>query len=510
MNVNMSNLGVSWKIATATATQRTKSEATTSGPIRLDSLLPEPGPRRITAVHFRRAVVLCEVVADLLTITLAVATGYFIYDSFQLGKHIYYPTGTIVALAFAFAIVMVLMLDRAGAYRRGNSLLRVRETEQVLRVSTQAFLIALAVSFFSSVLFSRWLLVLCLTLVPLMLFIQKTLVYMLVRAFHSKGFGIERVLIHGAGGTGRRVFSVLARSPKLGLEPIAFIDDDPAKAGATVFEIGYERRRSALVLPGPLSSELITRYKVDLLIIAVPSIGRDRFLPIVEETFKTKARVSFVPSHFLPSDPWIDYQDIDGVLLASFGRSTRRTAYELLKRVCDFAGSLALLILGAPLFGLLALLITFDSGGPIFFKQERVGENGRLFKMFKFRTMRSNAAPYDYSPCAPDDPRITRVGRFLRRTSLDELPQLVNVLQGKMSLVGPRPEMPFIVEQYSEDHRQRLQVKPGLTGLWQLSGDRAFLIHENMEYDLYYIQHRNFFMDLAILLHTSIFAMRGV
>jgi FlaA1/EpsC-like NDP-sugar epimerase len=327
MNVNMSNLGVSWKIATATATQRTKSEATTSGPIRLDSLLPEPGPRRITAVHFRRAVVLCEVVADLLTITLAVATGYFIYDSFQLGKHIYYPTGTIVALAFAFAIVMVLMLDRAGAYRRGNSLLRVRETEQVLRVSTQAFLIALAVSFFSSVLFSRWLLVLCLTLVPLMLFIQKTLVYMLVRAFHSKGFGIERVLIHGAGGTGRRVFSVLARSPKLGLEPIAFIDDDPAKAGATVFEIGYERRRSALVLPGPLSSELITRYKVDLLIIAVPSIGRDRFLPIVEETFKTKARVSFVPSHFLPSDPWIDYQDIDGVLLAS---DRLRTAQESL------------------------------------------------------------------------------------------------------------------------------------------------------------------------------------
>jgi lipopolysaccharide/colanic/teichoic acid biosynthesis glycosyltransferase len=192
------------------------------------------------------------------------------------------------------------------------------------------------------------------------------------------------------------------------------------------------------------------------------------------------------------------------------GCYSRRTAYELLKRVCDFAGSLALLILGAPLFGLLALLITFDSGGPIFFKQERVGENGRLFKMFKFRTMRSNAAPYDYSPCAPDDPRITRVGRFLRRTSLDELPQLVNVLQGKMSLVGPRPEMPFIVEQYSEDHRQRLQVKPGLTGLWQLSGDRAFLIHENMEYDLYYIQHRNFFMDLAILLHTSIFAMRGV
>jgi lipopolysaccharide/colanic/teichoic acid biosynthesis glycosyltransferase len=116
----------------------------------------------------------------------------------------------------------------------------------------------------------------------------------------------------------------------------------------------------------------------------------------------------------------------------------------------------------------------------------------------------------DYSPKTPCDPRITRFGRFLRKTSLDELPQLFNVLQGQMSLVGPRPEMPFIVEQYGDKERQRLKVKPGLTGLWQLSGDRTFLIHENLEYDLYYIEHRNLFMDLAIMLHTSIFAMRGI
>jgi len=475
-----------------------------------DLRLVETSERRAAAAHFRSAMVACEAVADLLTIILAVLLGYAIYSTLALGKHIHYPTHAVLGLALAFAVFMVLMLDRIGAYRRGNSLLRVRETEQVLRVSAQAFLVALAVSFFSSVLFSRWLLVLCFTLVPLALFVQKTLVYMAVRALHSRGFGIERVLIYGAGCTGRRVFSVLARSPKLGLEPVAFVDDEPSKAGATVFEMGYERRRSAGVLPGPIDGELIARHEVDLLIVAIPSIGRDRFLHAVEETFKAKARVSFVPSHFLPSDPWIDYQDVDGVLLASFGGSTRRIAYELIKRVCDFAGALALLVLGAPLFGLLALLITIDSPGSVLFRHERVGQNGKLFRMLKFRTMRSDAAPQDYSPCVPDDPRITRAGRFLRRTSLDELPQLVNVLQGRMSLVGPRPEMPFIVQQYSENHRQRLRVKPGLTGLWQLSGDRAFLIHENVEYDLYYIQNRNFFMDLAILLHTSIFAMRGV
>jgi lipopolysaccharide/colanic/teichoic acid biosynthesis glycosyltransferase len=121
-----------------------------------------------------------------------------------------------------------------------------------------------------------------------------------------------------------------------------------------------------------------------------------------------------------------------------------------------------------------------------------------------------DAPQYDYSPIQPVDPRITRIGRFLRRTSLDELAQLVNVLKGEMSLVGPRPEMPFIVQQYTAQQRQRLQVAPGITGLWQLSADRAYLIHENIHYDLYYIRHRSFFMDFAILLHTVVFAMRGV
>jgi lipopolysaccharide/colanic/teichoic acid biosynthesis glycosyltransferase len=121
-----------------------------------------------------------------------------------------------------------------------------------------------------------------------------------------------------------------------------------------------------------------------------------------------------------------------------------------------------------------------------------------------------DAPKYALHPEDAEDARITPVGRFLRRTSLDELPQLINVLRGEMSLVGPRPEMPFIVEQYNAHQRQRLDVIPGITGLWQLSADRAFLIHENIFYDLYYIRHRSFFMDVAVLLHTIAFAMKGV
>jgi lipopolysaccharide/colanic/teichoic acid biosynthesis glycosyltransferase len=124
--------------------------------------------------------------------------------------------------------------------------------------------------------------------------------------------------------------------------------------------------------------------------------------------------------------------------------------------------------------------------------------------------MRADAPKFGLHPTDFTDPRVTRVGRWLRRTSFDELPQLINVLKGDMSLVGPRPEMPFIVERYNAHHTQRLKVIPGLTGLWQLSADRAFMIHENIQYDIYYIRNRNFFMDLAILLHTAMFAMKGV
>jgi exopolysaccharide biosynthesis polyprenyl glycosylphosphotransferase len=459
---------------------------------------------------FRRAVTVGEVVADFLTITLSVALGYTAYRHLDLGKHIYYGSHTILGAAFGLAIVIVLMLDRAGGYSRGNSLLRVRETEQVLRVSAQAFLLALAISFSSGFLFSRWLLVFCFTLVPLALFAEKTCMYLLVSALHARGHGNERVVIYGAGNTGRRVFSTLKRSPRLGLDPVLFVDDDPAKTDTPIFELGYERRRCAPVIKGPICKELLREHEIDSIIVAAPAIGRDRFLHVVNEAFLANVRLSFVPSHFLPSDSLLEYQDIDGVLLASFGQSAKRTGYELVKRFIDLLLAITCLTLGAPIFLVLAALVRLDSTGPAIFKQKRVGQSGKPFEMYKFRSMHIHASGSHYSPKTPDDSRITRIGRFLRKTSLDELPQLLNVLEGTMSLVGPRPEMPFIVAQYCEKERPRLQVKPGLTGLWQLSGDRAFLIHENIEYDLYYIQHRNFFMDLAILLHTAIFAMRGI
>jgi lipopolysaccharide/colanic/teichoic acid biosynthesis glycosyltransferase len=157
-----------------------------------------------------------------------------------------------------------------------------------------------------------------------------------------------------------------------------------------------------------------------------------------------------------------------------------------------------------------AALIKVNSKGPVFLRQCRVGRNGEPFLMWKFRSMYVDAPLYARSPTTDRDPRLTKFGRSLRRYSLDELPQLWNVLKGEMSLVGPRPEMPFIAKEYGDYERLRLNATPGITGLWQISPARAMPIHENLELDLYYIGHRSFFLDLAILIRTVTAVLRGI
>jgi exopolysaccharide biosynthesis polyprenyl glycosylphosphotransferase len=181
-----------------------------------------------------------------------------------------------------------------------------------------------------------------------------------------------------------------------------------------------------------------------------------------------------------------------------------------MKRSIDLLLSSMILLIMSPILALIALLIKRDSAGPIFFKQVRIGQNGKPFTMYKFRTMHLDAPVYTYSPTSLQDERITRIGKYLRRTSLDEIPQFFNVLKNDMSIVGPRPEMPFIVEQYNELQRERLLVKPGITGLWQITLDRSKLIHENLDYDFYYIKNISVLLDILIIIKTIWFALRGV
>jgi exopolysaccharide biosynthesis polyprenyl glycosylphosphotransferase len=181
-----------------------------------------------------------------------------------------------------------------------------------------------------------------------------------------------------------------------------------------------------------------------------------------------------------------------------------------LKRVFDLVAAISISILSAPIWITAAILIKLNSPGPALFIHERVGKNGRKFNLYKFRSMKMDVDPYSVTPCNQQDPRITTIGRFIRRTSIDEIPQVLNILWGDMSMVGPRPEMPFIVESYDELQKLRLSVKPGLTGVWQISADRANPIHENLDYDLYYLENQSLWLDMAILLKTLSSVVRGV
>ncbi len=202
---------------------------------------------------------------------------------------------------------------------------------------------------------------------------------------------------------------------------------------------------------------------------------------------------------------------IDGLMVTTLdAEGDHPLSYIAFKRCSDLLLSSLLILLTLPMWLAAAVMVKTTSRGPVFFRHERTGQSGKHFVMLKFRSMYVDTPKYGRSPESPKDRRVTPAGRFLRRTSLDELPQLFNVLMGDMSLVGPRPEMPYITDTYTPLERRRLSVPQGLTGLWQLSGDRKFTIHKAIEYDFYYIENRGIFLDFAILLHTLFFAMKGL
>lgn len=472
----------------------------------------EASPEHPVSIRNRygKLLIFIEALTDGMTVDVAVFGGFFIYRSLEIGKRADYSFRFICVIALALSALYVILLDRDGAYRLGSSLLRIKETERALRVSAQAFLLALPVTFFSQYKFSRWVFIIALFLVPILLMAKRQLLVIAVRALHARGIGVQHVLIYGAGTTGRRVYSALVRSPRLGLKPVALVDDNRELEGREIFADAYRRDHSIRVVSAPITEDLLLQNNCEFLLIAIPSLDKDKFINAVRIARKARVRFAYIPGQAAALNYWTEEADIDGILLSVVGRASRDWYYDALKRPFDLTASLALIVATAPIWLVIALLVKLGSPGPAIFTQKRVGQSGKLFDLYKFRSMYVGAPKYDFSPKGASDPRITPVGRFLRHTSLDELPQLLNVLKGEMSLVGPRPEMPFIVETYNAMHRQRLQAKPGITGLWQLSADRALLIHENIQYDLYYIRNRSFFMDFAVLLHTIFFAMRGV
>lgn len=210
------------------------------------------------------------------------------------------------------------------------------------------------------------------------------------------------------------------------------------------------------------------------------------------------------------NDYCIDLQELCQI---NSGESARKeissVIYAVSKRAIDVIFSILVLFALSPLFILIPIITSLESSGPAIIRQRRVGLNGKIFSLYKFRSMKGSVG-YSYSPTRKNDKRVTRTGKFLRKTGIDEIPQFINVLKGDMSIVGPRPEMEFIVEKYNDVERMRLLAKPGITGLWQIKANRKKLIHENLNFDLEYIEKKSLVLDLIIMAETAIFMIKSI
>jgi len=409
-----------------------------------------------------------------------------------------------------YGLAFIILAQAQHLYTQRPTLLQVADTARVLRVSVYGVILLSVANFFTKTDMPRLLLTYFWTFATLLLIVQKYSSARLMRDWRSPTRQ-RRVLLCGTTRETRRLFSYLLQSPHLGQLPVGFLDDSGFDTRRIIYSHDYNLKDHVPVISEPLSYSLLRDLDVQEIFIT-QTVSQRRMRELLALAATAEVRISLVGAgHPNFAERSTSVQMIDGLMITTFDADgDPPLAYMAFKRGLDVVLSSLLIVLTLPMWMIVALLVKLDSPGPVFFRQERTGQMGRKFVMLKFRSMHATAPKYQRSPESDTDERITRIGRLLRKTSLDELPQLLNVLVGDMSLVGPRPEMPYVTDTYSALERRRLIVPQGLTGLWQLSGDRKFVIHDAIEYDLYYIENRGVFLDFAILLHTLFFSMKGV
>ncbi|MFQ5906544.1 MAG: sugar transferase, partial [bacterium] len=349
--------------------------------------------------------------------------------------------------------------------------------------------------------------------VPLVIGFLAFLLFMLLRlvvfrAIHRtmvrRGYWASRVLVVGRGEVGEKVSKWMSESDQSSLRFAGFVH----------FKSGEGRPARGLV------ESAVKQRQADEVIVAVPDLSHQEMLEIKDCCGDGGIRVSFVSNLFKTLCEKVDLSRIEGVPLLELKNGKRGMLGLAAKRLLDLGASTFLILFLSPLLLAFGLIIRHTSPGPAMFRQRRIGLNGRTFTLYKFRTMYDKADSGDNihkhfvselirdgsrerpSYKIVEDPRVTRIGRWLRRTSLDELLQIFNVFKGDMSLVGPRPALPYELESYQKWHRKRLTVRPGITGLWQVAGRSGVPFDEMVLMDVYYIENWSLWMDMSLVLKT--------
>lgn len=397
-------------------------------------------------------------------------------------------------------IVSSLVFWFSGLYAPDRAQRLPRLVYSVARaVALGLLVLAASLSFYRELYFSRLHMILFGVITPTLMVALRLVLFSVLRHMRQAGWHRRRVLIIGAGQAGRRLENAFRQYPWMGFEVVGFLDD--MKAGE----------------PGVLghtdeAAELLDRcadegQPIDYVYIALPLAAAERIEQLAGDLSTRLAHVCLVPDLFQLDIINSRITDVDGMPVIHLIDEAPLEVRRFVKRVVDVVFSGLFLIVAAPLMLLIAAAVKLSSPGPVFYRQQRMGLNGQTFDMLKFRSMPVNAEAGSGPVWAkPGEQRATPVGAFLRRTSLDELPQFINVLKGDMSVVGPRPERPVFIEQFKEHvprYMLRHKVKAGITGWAQVNGWRGNTsIEKRIEYDLYYIQNWSLRLDFKIMLMT--------
>jgi exopolysaccharide biosynthesis polyprenyl glycosylphosphotransferase len=415
------------------------------------------------------------------------------------------PLSAYFSLLLVYVGSMLIVFFFARLYHLPRAVSRIDELYSLFGAVSIGAMMSVALSvllFKNSVLeldFPRAMVIYAWLLTIVLVTLGRQLHHWIQARVQAYGAGRDRALIVGAGETGQMIVQKIKWSPQLGYEVVGLVTRNPDFALSEVF--GTVILGCTEDLP-----RLIDEHQIDTVIIALPEATHNEVLDLVGKCSRASLDVKVFPDVFQIIASQVSIDDLGGLPLLSMRDVRLRGWHVTLKRAMDFAGSAALLVLLSPMMLLLALLVKLESPGPVFYAQERMGLDARPFMLLKFRSMRRDAESNGPGWTTPDDPRRTRIGVILRRLNFDELPQLINVLLGEMSLVGPRPERPYYVEQFKRSiprYMERHKEKSGLTGWAQVNGLRGDTsIAERTKYDLWYIENWSFLLDVKILIRT--------
>lgn len=453
-----------------------------------------------------RVIRLC---ADLLAILAAFGASFWLYETLLSGvdSRVVRPEG-LQGFVLVYSAAVIGTFAVLGLYRPRASVLNLWEVATALKgLFVASALVAFATYGFRFGDVPRFIIVSGALGASVLILLERRVMAAILRTRQLRGVLGRRVLIAGAGRTGRLLMKRLIDAPHDDRTVVGFLDDS-APLGSTV-TCTTDQTTNAVIRRSVLGrsidlKDVATVFDVDEVLVDAASVPEVLVPGLLDAAKEQGLRFGFVPHLGELRADRLGLEALGGIPVLVPRQSGIGLWYRIMSRIFDLALAGAVLVLSAPLWLLLAALIKLDSPGPVLFAQNRVGLGGRTFRMFKFRSMRQDTEAYANSPRGDGDPRITRIGRFLRMGGLDELPQVLNVLKGEMSVVGPRPEMEFIVAGYTAHERRRLQVKPGITGIWQISPDRHGEIHHNVEYDLYYIDYQSLLLDALILFETAV------